>query len=169
MEVSDRDKTAPPLGVALQSPEDQLVQPTVLEDVALGPRLCGLPAAEAEARARRALKEAGLDAERHAPLPPGALSHGQRRRAAWAGVWALGSAVWLLDEPTAGLDASGIAALSAAVRRFTGRGGAVVLVHQDPRLDVWPGRRLCLSEGGLETLASSCSAEPNPDAPPPRL
>jgi len=149
IEVSDWDKAAPPLGVALQSPEDQLVQPTVLEDVALGPRLCGLPAGEAEARARRALEEAGLDAERHAPLPPGGLSHGQRRRAAWAGVWALGSAVWLLDEPTAGLDASGIAALGAAVRRFTRRGGAVVLVHQDPRLDAWPGRRLCLSEGRL--------------------
>jgi energy-coupling factor transport system ATP-binding protein len=151
----------PPLGVALQSPEDQLVQPTVLEDVALGPRLCGLPPDVADARARRAMAEAGLDASRHGALAPGGLSLGQRRRAAWAGIWAMGARLWLLDEPTAGLDAEGTSTLENAVRNFTESGGAVVLVHQDPRLDRWPGRRLRLSGGRLAGESPSSCAEPN--------
>jgi len=55
--------------------------------------------------------------------------------------------------------AAEVARLAGTEPVMIGRGGAVVLVHQDPRLDAWPGRRLCLSEGGLETLAASASTQ----------
>jgi energy-coupling factor transporter ATP-binding protein EcfA2 len=138
-----------PLGVALQSPEDQLVCPLALDDIALGPRRLGLDDAAAAARARAAAAEAGLDPARLAETPPSQLSHGQRRRLAWAGVWALGAGIWLLDEPTAGLDGEGVAVLERALARHLAAGGAALVVHQDPRIDAWPARHLRLGEGML--------------------
>src|SRR5262249_52555297 len=93
------------LGVLLQSPEDQLVSASVAEDVALG----ALPRnGRREDVVSAALAEAGLDPARHGSRPPSALSHGERRRAAWAGLLARGARVWLLDEPSTGLDEAGV-------------------------------------------------------------
>lgn len=131
-------------GVLLQSPEDQLVSATVLDDVLLGLREAGIGRREAEDRARRALARAGLDPTEIAPLPPSFLSHGQRRRAAWCGIWVLEAGIWLLDEPTAGLDEEGLRVLQDAIAGFTQTGGAVVMATQDPRLTPWPGRRVAL-------------------------
>lgn len=61
-------------------------------------------------------------------LPAGILSSGQRRRAALARVAASGAAVWLLDEPDAGLDAASKALLTAAIAAHRGGGGIVVAV-----------------------------------------
>jgi energy-coupling factor transporter ATP-binding protein EcfA2 len=141
-------------GVLLQSPEDQLVSATVLDDVLLGLREAGLERQDAEDRAFRVLAEAGLDPSEIAGLPPGALSHGQRRRVAWCGIWLLKTGIWLLDEPTAGLDEAGLDVLLDAISEFSRTGGAVLVVTQDPRLDSWPGRRLYLEDGVLRVVGA---------------
>jgi len=59
------------------------------------------------------------------------LSAGQRRRLALARLVATPAPLWLLDEPTAALDADGEARLAAAIATHRGRGGrAVVATHQ---------------------------------------
>src|SRR5262249_14371199 len=116
------------LGVLLQSPEDQLVCPSVLEDVALGPRRSGRGAAESNRRARKALAESGLEPGRFEDRPPSSLSHGERRRVAWAGLAALGAGVWLLDEPSSGLDRPGVLALRNAIEGALRGGVAVVMI-----------------------------------------
>lgn len=60
------------------------------------------------------------------------LSSGQRRRAGLARVLASGAPLWLLDEPTAGLDTASAALLAKAMARHRAAGGMVVAaVHGD--------------------------------------
>lgn len=132
------------LGVLLQSPEDQLVSPSVLEDVALG---AGSRDGRAHDRARAALAEVGLGGDEVLTRPPGSLSHGQKRRAAWAGLLARDAGLWLLDEPTTGLDAEGLLVLRNTLSRFVEGGGAALIVSQDPRLEAWGMRRYHLLGG----------------------
>lgn len=61
-----------------------------------------------------------------AGVPARFLSQGQRRRAALARLVAAPAALWLLDEPTNGLDAASVEALARAVARHRASGGIVV-------------------------------------------
>jgi len=60
------------------------------------------------------------------------LSSGQRRRAALARVIAGGAPIWLLDEPTVGLDVKSIAALEAALAAHRAEGGIVIAATHAP-------------------------------------
>jgi heme exporter protein A len=59
-------------------------------------------------------------------VPCELLSNGQRRRAAIARAAASGAALWLLDEPEAGLDAASLARLGALLAAHRAAGGMVV-------------------------------------------
>jgi heme exporter protein A len=60
------------------------------------------------------------------------LSSGQRRRAALARVIAGGAPIWLLDEPTVGLDHKSIAALETALAAHRAEGGIVIAATHAP-------------------------------------
>ena len=93
------------VGVLFQDPDDQLVSPTVFEDVAFGPLHMGVPADEIHARVERALAAVGMSGfERRLPHH---LSLGQRKRIALATVLSMDPSVLVLDEPSAGLDPRG--------------------------------------------------------------
>jgi heme exporter protein A len=62
-----------------------------------------------------------------ADLPARFLSSGQRRRLALARLLLTPSPLWLLDEPTVGLDSASQAAITAAIDGHRQQGGAVVL------------------------------------------
>lgn len=65
------------------------------------------------------------------PLPFGYLSTGQKRRAALARLLACHRPIWLLDEPTAGLDAASEEMFAGLVRGHLGEGGIVIAAtHQ---------------------------------------
>ncbi len=66
------------------------------------------------------------DLDRLADVPVRMLSTGQARRARLARVMASGAPLWLLDEPTNGLDRDGAARLEAAIAAHRRAGGAVV-------------------------------------------
>ncbi len=67
-----------------------------------------------------------------ADVPCRHLSSGQRRRAGLARVLASGAELWLLDEPTAGLDTASAALLASAMAAHRAAGGMVVAaVHGD--------------------------------------
>jgi heme exporter protein A len=67
-----------------------------------------------------------------APVPVRMLSTGQRKRAALARVIAGGADIWLLDEPTNGLDTAAIARLEQVCAAHRARGGIVVAATHQP-------------------------------------
>jgi heme exporter protein A len=60
------------------------------------------------------------------------LSSGQRRRTALARVIAGGTPIWLLDEPTVGLDIRSIAGLESAMAEHRASGGMVIAATHAP-------------------------------------
>ncbi len=94
------------VGVVFQYPEHQLFEETVRKDIAFGPKNFGTSDAEINRRIKEIIPQVGL-AEDLLERSPFELSGGQMRRVAIAGVLATKPGVFVLDEPTAGLDPRG--------------------------------------------------------------
>ena len=67
-----------------------------------------------------------------AELPARVLSSGQKRRLALARLALAPSAIWLLDEPTVGLDAASVERLGALLARHRAAGGMVLAATHLP-------------------------------------
>lgn len=99
---------------------------TVAENLAIFARLSG----EAGTAVAAALDAVGLAPL--ASLPARVLSAGQRRRASLARL-ALGQApLWLLDEPSVGLDAASVDRLGTLLARHRAAGGMVIVATHLP-------------------------------------
>lgn len=150
------------VGLAFQFPEQALFAPTVAEDVAFAPRQLGLGAEEVEERVGESL--AVLSVEHLRERAPHALSGGERRRVAIAGVLAMYPEVLVLDEPTAGLDPATRAELLDVLRGLRGEGRSVVLISHDLDEVAEVADRVCVLEDGavkaLGTPAEVFYAEP---------
>ncbi|MCS6931392.1 MAG: heme ABC exporter ATP-binding protein CcmA [Acetobacteraceae bacterium] len=96
---------------------------TVAENISFWARLWGGDWREALA----ALGLADL-----ADLPARVLSSGQRRRLALARLLLGRPALWLLDEPTVGLDHASVARLGAVLESHRAKGGAVIAATHLP-------------------------------------
>ena len=95
------------VGVVFQSPDAQIFEDTVGKDVSFGPRRKKVPLAESRRLVQESLEAVGLSYEDFRTRYTYALSGGQKRRVAIAGVLAMQPKVIIFDEPTAGLDPRG--------------------------------------------------------------
>jgi heme ABC exporter ATP-binding subunit CcmA len=116
------------------------------ENVRFASRALRLPTA----RADEALARVGLTG-RLSSTPAGRLSAGQRRRVALAALIARRPALWLLDEPHAGLDASSRALLGQLVVAAAADGAGVLLSSHEPDLSVPLADRVVSMGGGRVT------------------
>ena len=98
----------------------------VAENLQFWRNFCG----EARLAVADALDQVGLGDIAH--LPFGYLSAGQRRRAAIARLLVSHRPVWLLDEPTAGLDGASAARFSALMRSHLDAGGIILAATHLP-------------------------------------
>jgi energy-coupling factor transport system ATP-binding protein len=122
------------VGLAYQFPELQFFEETVFADVAFGPIRQGVPEDEVPGRVRDALVRAGLSPDDFAERSPLSLSAGEKRRAAIAGILALGRPFLLLDEPTAGLDPATAERVERLMAGEAASGAGVVFVTHDLEL-----------------------------------
>lgn len=131
--------------LVLQDPDDQLFSADVRRDVSFGPLNLRLPDAEVRARVDEALEVLGLSGL--ADRPTHQLSFGQRKRVAVAGAIAMRPCLLLLDEPTAGLDPSGVDEMLTALERLESRGTTVLLSTHDVDLALAWATTVAVVEG----------------------
>ena len=90
------------VGLVFQDTDVQLFSPSVLDELAFAPLQLGLPHEEVNQRVERVMETLRITKLRD--RAPHRLSGGEKRRVALGSVLTLDPDVWLLDEPTTGLD-----------------------------------------------------------------
>jgi cobalt/nickel transport system ATP-binding protein len=136
------------VGLVFQDPDDQIFAPTVFQDVSYGPLNLGMPEEDVRRRTEETLDFLGIADLAGSPVH--LLSWGQRKLTAIAGVIAMHPEVLILDEPTAGLDARGVAQLMELLERLALRGTTVILaLHDTDAALAWADAVVVLSRGQL--------------------
>ncbi len=114
------------VGVVLQNVDEQLLAPTVFDDVAFSPRQYGVPEAEVREMTGRALALLGI--EGLARRVPHNLSGGEKRKVALAGALVMGPELLVLDEPFEGLDPASREMLIALLGRLSAEEGVTMVM-----------------------------------------
>lgn len=160
------------VGYVFQNPDRQIFAATVREEVAFGPRNLGLTGQTLTQRVTEAL--AAFDLTALAEAPPAVLGYGLRRLVTLASVWAMQPAIWLLDEPTTGLDARLTGLLMERLHTLHGSGHTVLFITHDLKLAAGAQRIVGISQGRVvldgppqSVFADSASLEAIGLRPPP--
>ena len=114
------------IGIVFQDPDDQLFSSSVRKDISFGLLNLGKSSDEVTERVERIIKELGI--EELAEKPTHALSFGQKKKVAIAGVLAMQPAVIILDEPTAGLDPYGVSEILNLLQKIKEEMGITVIL-----------------------------------------
>jgi cobalt transport protein ATP-binding subunit len=117
------------VGYLFQDPNDQLFCPTVAADIAYGPENLGHGRDKVRDLVEWAARTCGVDELLERPIH--ALSYGQKKRVALAGVLAMGPQVLVLDEPTASLDPMAEASLMRLLKGLNEQGLTVIMATHD--------------------------------------
>lgn len=146
----ERRKLRQKVGLVFQYPGHQLFEVSVIKDVEFGPRNLGLSNLDVEKRSFDALKQVGLSDDL-LDVAPFALSGGQKRRVAIAGVLAMQPEVLILDEPTAGLDPAGRTEILELLKKLHEENNITVILVSHSMDDVarYAGRILVMNQGEL--------------------
>lgn len=118
-------------GLVFQRAELQLFAASAREDVAFGPRRLGWTDEQVVAAVDEALELVGLPPSEFADRHPYALSGGEQRRLALAGVLAMRPRLLLLDEPFVSLDPRTRRELVGILSRLKAAGVTLVLATHD--------------------------------------
>ncbi len=124
------DRIRERVGVLLQNVEEQILAPTVWDDVSFSPRSYGHPEAEVERLVSDALEMVGIAHLQHKVCHH--LSGGEKRKVALAGALVLKPELLVLDEPFEGLDPASRTDLVEVLNRLhRERGVSLVMATHD--------------------------------------
>lgn len=144
------------MGFTFQFPEEQFLCHTVAEEFSGVLRLRGVPGNEIAGRTREALGLMGLDPLETPGRSPFSLSLGESRRLALSLLHAIRPGGALLDEPTAGMDASGLDCTLGVIRKLRQAGTTVIIAtHDVDLLSEIAERVLILGERGIASDGKS--------------
>jgi energy-coupling factor transport system ATP-binding protein len=129
-----------------QNPDEQLFERTVAAEVAFGPRNLGASPDEVERRVEAALRR--LDLLDQAQGHPYDLHPSQRRRVTLAAALAMETPIIVLDEPTTGQDAHGMALVASLVERAKTEGRSVIAISHDVDFCAEHFERIVVLSGG---------------------
>jgi cobalt/nickel transport system ATP-binding protein len=114
------------VGVLFQNVDDQIIAPTVWDDVSFSPRSYGYPGPEVEVMVSRALDRVGIGHLRHKVCHY--LSGGEKRKVALAGALVLDPELLVLDEPFEGLDPASRSDLVDLLNRLHAENGVTLVI-----------------------------------------
>ncbi len=157
---------SPAVGIVFQNAESQILSTTVGDEVAFGPMNLDVPLEEREKRVRTALQAVGLSGYETRNVEE--LSAGEKHRLTLASVLSMEPRVFLLDEPTAQLDAKGKEGLRAILRGLKERHYTIVVADHDVRpYHGVADRFLFMSDGRIEEgdLRGPAPSEESPCRP----
>jgi biotin transport system ATP-binding protein len=134
------------IGLIFQKAESQFVGQTVAEEVAFGPENLRLPRSQVEKIVQECLEDVELAAFRG--RSPHALSGGQQRKLAIAGVLAMKPDIIMFDEPFTALDYSGVVQVLRQLVGLHQRGHTIILVTHELEKVLAHAQRLVVFCGG---------------------
>lgn len=114
------------VGIVFQDPNDQLFSSSVRKDISFGAINMGLPEDQVRKRVDDAIKRVGINDLEYRPIH--ALSYGQKKRVAIAGVLVMQPEVIILDEPTSGLDPSGVSEIMTLLLEINRTMGISIII-----------------------------------------
>lgn len=117
------------VGYVFQNPDEQLFARNIRDEIAFGPKNLGVPVEEIADRVTRSLARSGLAGMED--THPYHLSLSERKRVALASVLAMETPIVVLDEPTTGQDARGVALIGDVVAELHAEGRTVVAITHD--------------------------------------
>jgi energy-coupling factor transport system ATP-binding protein len=153
------------VGIAFQDPDRQIFAASVAAEVAFGPRNLGVPGAEVDERVAAALSGVGLQAR--AATNPYDLGYSERKLLGLAAILAMRTPAVVLDEPTTGQDAAGVARVRSIVGELSAAGRTVVAISHDMRFVAETFERVVVLRAGRvigDGVPDEVFAEPSWDA-----
>ena len=154
-----RQKLHQTIGYVMQLPEQQLFADTVRNDVAYGPKNFGLKDSALKERVDETLRL--LNLENLAEKSPFALSGGQQRLVAIAGVLACKPRVLVLDEPTAGLDFEAALRIREILGTLHNQGVTIILITHNLQEAEDLGARLVTLKANNKANNKECNTASN--------
>jgi cobalt/nickel transport system ATP-binding protein len=168
----DFQKLRSRIGLVFQDPDDQLFNPSVIEDIEYGPRNLKLPEEDIKARSSHVLEKMSIIHLRD--RPPHRLSFGEKKKVSLATALVLKPELLILDEPTANLDLVSRRGLIDTINELSRAGTTVIVSTHDaeaiPELAdrivvISHGEKLCEGET-LEVLQNKKMLEASGLEPP---
>lgn len=137
------------VGMVFQTPETQLFNLTIEEEVAFGPFNLGLPLDKVHSRVDFALEAVGMQHGRKRLLYR--LSGGEKQLVAIASILAMQPKVMVLDEPLSNLDTKGTRRVLAVLRLLNRELGITILLieHRTTWLEGMVNRVIVMNEGRI--------------------
>jgi energy-coupling factor transport system ATP-binding protein len=134
------------VGVVFQNPDRQIFAGKVRAEVAFGPRILGRPDADVRIAVGSALEAVGLTGLE--TTNPYDLGYSRRKLLSLAAILAMETPVLVLDEPTTGQDARGVARIQTVIRDVVGAGRTVIAVSHDMRFVAETFERIVVMRAG---------------------
>jgi energy-coupling factor transport system ATP-binding protein len=138
------------VGLAFQDPDRQIFAGRVRAEVAFGPKNLGRRGAALDAAVDAALAAAGLAGD--ATANPYDLGFSRRKLLSLASILAMETPVVVLDEPTTGQDAPGLARVEGIVAGLADAGRTVVAISHDMRFVAEAFERVIVMRAGTIVL-----------------
>ncbi len=145
------------IGVLLQSVEEQILSPTVWDDISFSPRNYGYQKEEIEAMVERVMTELGILHLRDKICHY--LSGGEKRKVALAGALIMRPELLILDEPFEGLDSRSRAELVTLLNRLNRAGMTIVMSTHDLNLVASFADRVYVLARGQGVVTAGTPAE----------
>ena len=117
------------VGFVFQNPDDQIVAPTVWQEIAFGLKNLGVRDEEIDVRVKKALEWVGLVGFEKKLC--NLLSGGEKKRVSIASVIVMNPEIVILDEPTSGLDGFGVKSVVEMVKRMKDEGKTLIVSTHD--------------------------------------